>query len=405
MTRLHLFKWGLAIVLLLQLTMVCQSSHADLTKRQLRTLENEFLPAWYRGDTHGVLESLGQVIGQLSDDDVAQLDDMLASQNIPPSSKLLVESRLKLLRQNPDARLRKPALRELLLTLEYIDDETRSLLEDTAALGLAIDGLKGSESFDEYEGLLWDAHVLEQRMGSSIDLAEYAVQLLKSKKRYRTNDLEQEQQDLVNLDFGERSEQLANELKQLSERELLVRIARMTHSRNVLRDTDDLQQHYHAAWSIRMDGDLTDQELKQGSAWQLTALQDENLQDQITSLVSEGRDLAGEELLEKSRLLFTGMHWWIRGRYGMGTDGFGLLKSPAALNSEEARFALFMPEKNPEPTDPRETSRYQIPEVDRRHNYIWAWEYRQVQMSTSRDNRVVARDQQVTTETQLSRFY
>ena len=42
------------------------------------------------------------------------------------------------------------------------------------------------------------------------------------------------------------------------------------------------------------------------------------------------------DLLEKSRLLYTGLHWWLRGRYGKGTDGFGLLKSPAAMKSEQA---------------------------------------------------------------------
>ncbi|MGI9518052.1 MAG: hypothetical protein ACR2NP_13445 [Pirellulaceae bacterium] len=405
MTRLRLFKLGLAIGLLFQLTMVCQTSHADLTKRQLRTLEYEFLPAYYRGDTLGVLESLGQVVGRLSNDDVAQLDEMLAGQDIPAASNLLVEARLKLLQQNPDARLPKPALRELLLMLEHIDGETSSLLEESAAIGLAIDELKGNESFDEYEALLWDAHVLEQRLGASKDVAAYAVQLLKAKRRYRTDDLEQAENDLLNLDFGQRGEQLASELQQLSQRELLVRIARIKHARNVLKESDDLEQHYHAAWSIRMDGELTDQQLKQRSDWQLAALQDENLPDQVAALVSEGRELAGEELLEKSRLLFTGMHWWIRGRYGMGTDGYGLLKSPAALTSEEDRFALFMPETTPQPTDPRETSRYQIPEVDRRHNYIWAWEYRQVQMSTNVDREVIGRSRQVTTETQLSRFY
>jgi hypothetical protein len=87
----------------------------------------------------------------------------------------------------------------------------------------------------------------------------------------------------------------------------------------------------------------------------------------------------------------------------MGTDGFGLLKSPMALVSEEEQFALYMPIETPTPTDPSNSNGYGIPEIDRRHNYIWAWEYRQVSYSRDRFK------QKFTTthgqETQLSRFY
>lgn len=48
------------------------------------------------------------------------------------------------------------------------------------------------------------------------------------------------------------------------------------------------------------------------------------LAEQVRESLTYGRQLAGEDLLMKSRLLFTGLHWWYRGRYGAGSDSKAL---------------------------------------------------------------------------------
>jgi hypothetical protein len=135
------------------------------------------------------------------------------------------------------------------------------------------------------------------------------------------------------------------------------------------------------------------------------SLNDPQLAETIREQVKRGQQLAGKDFLEKSRLLFTGLHWWFRGRYGMGTDGNGLLKSKLALTSPDAQFGLYMPKEVPKPTDPRQGGK-QVPSVDRRHHYIWQFETRTIQTSfnSSTTNKLKSdnRVQQVTT---FDRFY
>ena len=85
----------------------------------------------------------------------------------------------------------------------------------------------------------------------------------------------------------------------------------------------------------------------------------------------------------------------------------------SGATSPEARFALYMPKEMPQPTPAAATFRYadspsagteSVPEVDRRHLYIWAWEYRQADRvrQTFRDR---SSSKRVTQLTELSHFY
>lgn len=382
--------------------MACPADAAGLSKRQISSIENGVLPAYYRGDTLGTLKSLSQVVGKMSDEQVAELDDLLAGQNVPPSGELLVRARLKLLQRNARQRLPNPTLREQLVALAHIKSELESLLDEAANHPIMGDDLPGAESLDDYERTLWDAHVIGQRLLTSTALARYAADALKTKRRFRVKSLSDDQRGLLETDFAALEARLGAARHMLDEREIEVRIERLKQANNVLRDSQDIKNRFIAAWSVDLDGDLILEALAEGP-FQTEALNDESLADEVGQLVGEGRELAGD-LLEKSRLLYTGLHWWFRGRYGMGTDGFGLLKSPMALQSADEQFGLYMPIETPKPTDPSNSNGYGIPEIDRRHHYIWAWEYRQASFSrdTSKQSSTTRR---VTEETRLSRFY
>jgi hypothetical protein len=420
MTRLQTTRGALvALLVVFQGLTPCDSS-ADLTRKQTNILETEFLPAYDRGNTLGVLQSLSAVVGSMTENQMDELDGLLAARQLPNSSQLLVESRLTLLQQDPGRRLPRPGLRELVLMISHIDGEIKAVLDAANGQVLEIDNLSSDETFNRYESLLWEAHVLGQKLNSANSLARYAQQTMKSKHRYRFDDLDQPQRDLMNTDFSQLEKEIRAAQVELSERVLMARIKRLQHSADVLQNSDKLKEHYLASWSIDIDGDLIRQELvgvsnrknkgksKSGTdtpRFNTEYLNDDTLAEEIDGLITDGRDLAGEALLVKSRLLFTGLHWWMRGRYGMGTDGFGLLKSEDALASAEASFALYMPEVTPKPTDPRDSSRYQIPEIDRRHNYIWAWEYRSLGFESSTNSSVRVNSYQNTQEVTMSRFY
>jgi hypothetical protein len=135
------------------------------------------------------------------------------------------------------------------------------------------------------------------------------------------------------------------------------------------------------------------------------SLADPNLPETIREHVKHGLQTAGKDFVQKSRLLFTGLHWWFRGRYGMGTDGNGLLKSKLALTSPDAQFGLYMPREIPQPTDPRQGGQ-QVPQVDRRHHYVWQFETRTIQTSFQSVSKTeqghITKVNQVTT---FDRFY
>ena len=214
---------------------------------------------------------------------------------------------------------------------------------------------------------------------------------------------------MLNRDFSDLKNRLTDTLAGVRERDLIARIKRLTHARKVLDTSSELKDRYLAAWSVDFDGPLVLEELQRPSEeidFHSDMLNDEGLLAQVEETIEAGVASSGESLLTKSRHLFTGLHWWTRGRYGMGPDGIGLLKNVHAMTSDAALFPLLMPEKMPDAQPPQEEWFGGTPEYDRRHQFIWAWEYRETHTTISSQSRTVSHtDRQVTSETQLSRFY
>ncbi len=395
----------MAVLMVACATIAVENSAAQVPKKHLRELESNFLPAWRQGDNLTILTSLGKVVQRMSDDQVVELDKLFADDQMPKSAQILVEARLHLLQHGLEKKLPKPGLRELLLTLDNIDAEIQMVLEEVKLHGEKLEAATGNESFEEYESLIWDTHVLEQKIGASITLAEYAVFVRKIRDRFLRRELEPQQREILEKDYAVLGEELAETLKELGERETLVRITRLKFANNILANSDSLKDRYLATWALETDGRLVREDLTgEESDFSSPALNDPNLLTQLNEQVKAGAELAGEELIKKSGLLFTGLHWWMRGRYGMGTEAYGFLKSDKAVTSDAALFPLYMPEKTPIPTS-RYSQSGAIPEIDRRHNYIWEWEYREVVSSRTTRTKDKVTDRRVTSETQLSRFY
>lgn len=408
MIRLRFGKYALTLFCLVLVGMATEASHADLTKNQIKILETEFLPAWQYGDTWGILESLCNAIRTMDDEQLAELDQLLAAQQIPSSSQLLLQSRLLLLRQNLQKNLPRPGQRELLLTLEFIRDEVGSVINESVELIRKLEHTNANVSFDEFDGLLRDTHAMTQQLRSSIYVTQYAVEMLEAKHRIKVEALDEKQKELLESDFGVYVDELKTIQQTLGEREIVARIDRLKHAVQSLGQTeDDRKEKFLAAWSVSQDGELIRQALDAAGdvEFSIEVLKDEDLMQQISDMAQRGKELAGEELLTKSRLLFEGLNWWYRGRYGSGTEAMGLLKSPQAVHSDEAAFALMLPTETPEPTSPEDSSRYAVPEIDRRHQYIWAWEYRRVKAQSSSSVKTKSRKRDYGFSAELSKFY
>jgi hypothetical protein len=90
-------------------------------------------------------------------------------------------------------------------------------------------------------------------------------------------------------------------------------------------------------------------------------------QAEVLAQSEQANKLAGD-LVTKSTQLFRGLHWWLRGRYGQGTEVGGLAKSKAALKDAQLLVWLNMPARPPVPNDPTDKSTPNVPRFERRHH-------------------------------------
>jgi len=227
----------------------------------------------------------------------------------------------------------------------------------------------------------------------------------------------------LNLDF----ELFLTELKQiateLNEVKAELRIRSLIKAADILRNSDDFKARLLASYTVGFAGEQVLSFLRSEEVKKFTRpmLRQENLLSTVQNYVTLAKESSGE-LSHKAQLLYMGMHWWMRGRYGEGPEGMGLLKAVVPRNGERnrgnnrggnravngasgggiAQFALFMPMKPPKPTTPAAYG-YNVPKFDRRHHYIWMYEYRRL---TTRNTSVVKNsNREVTSKTQLSQFY
>ena len=363
-------------------------TQAELTKNQIKILETEFLPAWHSANHLGVLESMNKAVRRMNAEQLAELDSLLLKQDIPVSAQVLLEARLHLLRLNHGQKLPLPRLRELMMTMEYSSGEIGNRLNESVELLNSMKQTTIGDTFETIDELLRKKEILNYQLDSAIFIGQYVVETVKKSQRFDLSSLNEEQKELFESDFSVQVEELVGARTQLAEHEIVVRINRLKHAVKVLADNSaDRKEQFLAAWAVNQDVANIRHRLEAAGdeKFSVAELNDENLVANVESIAAQGISLAGEELLTKSRLLFEGMQWWYRGRYGMGSDAMGMLKSPEAATSDEAAFALFLPNETPIATSTRGQSANSVPVIDRRHKYIWAWEYREVYAGTNRD--------------------
>jgi hypothetical protein len=189
-----------------------------------------------------------------------------------------------------------------------------------------------------------------------------------------------QQQAAFGIDFAALAAEISRLQTELNERSVELRVNRVAFAEEVLDKERELKERFLAAYAAGVDGELllaglADEQgpYKRGE-FQREKLRSPTLPMELREQVDHAKALAGD-LIKKSELLFVGLHWWRRGRYGRGTEGNGLLKPAEALRKLQAQLALFMPRVSPAPSDPLKGGR-PTPDYDRRHHWTWAWEDR-----------------------------
>ena len=293
-------------------------------------------------------------------------------------------------------KLPRPSSRELQLAIPALSASIEAELAEVGQSPAMSPSAPAATSFKEFEDRLWQLHVIRNRLRNTTALVDYGITMARAEKGRGRGAVESRDGDIANFEaLAHRVEKMTRDA---AKRSVAERMLRLDFALRVLRDSDNLKQRYYAAFVGDLDGRLLVESMRSQDG--PTALDQLHIVEQRHAALV---DAAGKDLVRKAELLFVGLHWWMRGRYGKGPEGHGLLKDPAAVRSPEAMFGLYMPLETPQPTDPQLTSSDRVPEIDRRHHYIWMYQYQTIQVS--RESQSQSNTSRTGTRTKLSHFY
>ena len=183
------------------------------------------------------------------------------------------------------------------------------------------------------------------------------------------------------------NQQVEQLLRTLDRREFELRMGRLSLAVEVLRSETDLTERILAAGTWREDFEALSRFLSesQGSEARATKADKERLLNALSAKAGVARELAGD-LTGKSEAFNRALYWWVRGRYGSGTDVYGLAKPRMAERGEVSQ--LIMPAERPRPTDPMTEQSDPTPRFQRRHHYSWAVGERQFSVALAREPQI-----------------
>ena len=399
------------LVLTVPFLFTADVSGQTLSAKLQRRIEQDLASAYAEGDTLLVL-GIGVELARSVDSNLhRQIDRSLNQLGLPDLATLLLESRMQSREQAPDVAVPTITQRELEIIRPAVETEVeRTLSAADVAIRSQKDDLR-TTTFDDYEARIWKLHVLKNELANTIALIEYGQFAMRRAADGRSRgtgpaSLAADQQ-AVALPFDQLRQQAQLAKQKIEENEILVRLDRLHFAAKQFEPQTDLADQIKAAWAADIDGYAVRQFFQQvaPTATLNKPLGDPEFRQAADQHIEQLHQQVGDDLRTKSRHLFTGLHWWLRGRYGRGPEGFGMLKPRSALTHHQSMFSLSMPAEMPTPSPPGTAPA--VPEIDRRHHYAWMFEYRRLLLRASSrvKTRTKDRKNRVTSRTKLRRFY
>lgn len=398
----------IALAMIVAITLLIGSNvNAAINNRTKTLIRQKIAPAYIGEDTETSTRLLENLLQRLDADEVLEVDEILAEEGVPGMGEMMLDARFQqVVARGLNPQKIKP--REVALSMPVLKSRFEELMAEVQELDCFAEELPQYATIREYEDAFWEIHVASNKLQNAVRMTKYGDKLVNTALDKNLKDLSDDEIEQLEIDFGSLRQQLEDLNWELAEIKAELRINAVTLATEIVRESADFKERLRAAYVINFDGQQAVDFLRETEKEKLSRplLKDPNILDSVMVSVNHARESAGD-VATKSRLLYLGMHWWLRGRYGEGPEGFGLLKSAAALNSPMARFPLYMPAKPPKPTAPGSGSQA-TPRFDRRHHYIWMYEYRQFN-EQQRTNSTTTIDKpetfRVTSRTKLSRFY
>ena len=360
------------LALLIDLTAVRQIQ-AAIPRNVKVELDQRLIPAYRTGNLEIVVFSGAMIVNQVGGTVNAEIDEYLAGEGIEALGVVLASSRFSLLVQN---KVVKPAAtkKELLITVPHFQAEVEKVLsgELRPAIMKADDGaVVIPTEFVEFERALWDLHVYKNdliNLGRTAEMAGRTVQLALQNAR-----LSAVERMTLSFDFQAVRQIIEAEAEKRLTREMSLRERRIELALGILGDSKSLKARLQAAFAMDQDVKIIRAFVEQQRKGNFAGVPVPKL-GELEGSVAIARG-THRELFRSADQLYTGLHWWLRGRYGKGIAANGLLKGEHVKKAPASGFALRMPRDRAKASDPFAVeNELASPYVGRRHEYIWSWE-------------------------------
>ena len=350
------------------------ANRAQLSQGIQNFVERQLLPAYNAQQSAYILQTARTRLSRATDEQIQEIDQLLEQHNAPSLAAILTDARLQTLKSSR-RRAPKSSLMESVLVIGEVQHRLNEFLNEIESNPIMADPLPKPKQLSEFRDLLWNTHVDRNRLLVAQQLVGIGRVIQKQKSLSRTKNLSEERKKILNTDFRKTDRRFRTAYNDLDERSIELRVKRIGFAVRILNRSESPKDRFLAAYAVGIDGpDLMMLLDKDRGKFDRPFLNEVDL-DALEAELQSGVDKAGD-LVSKSRLLFAGLHWWRRGRYGSGPIAMGLIKGPAALTNPNARIGLFMPTVAPTPNDPVKVKTEQIPTFDRRHHYSWAFQDR-----------------------------
>ncbi|MEM7455845.1 MAG: hypothetical protein AAF456_15940 [Planctomycetota bacterium] len=387
-----------------------QDDEPRLSNALSRKLQNEIIPALESENDYLFMQAVGPVI-ESGDLRLYEAIERFCQQNgLASVQEKYVDLKIQMVETGLADPRERIELSVAALIAQELTSRIRAINDRVSGTDIMQDPLVAPTNWRDGEDFFWDIHVAKNELVNAGRMLEYSVAVLMPhvRKVERSEDF-----DLIAI--YQDVESLAVELpalhRDMIEREAECRLQRLALAHRTLTGTADFENLLLAAMALEIDGPLLEDFFESNNAGTIQRIPLQNTEAhllEVRSKLETARE-SNETVIEKATLFRNGLHYWYRGRYGTGPLAYGLLKSPAAMNSTEAMAGLFMP-RDPSYVIHEDYPGEEAydPGYERRHYYTWAVEQRQFFSAyRSRDTteRQALSAEAERSEKQIERFY
>ena len=360
----------IGMVLLLTVVAIPRIASARIPRNVTLELEQRLIPANRTGDLRQVIASGSAIVNQVGDPVITEIDAFLASEDLPRLYVLLAESRFTLMMAQQQ-NIRQPTPKEMIFIAPHFQQRVDAIIQGSLRPPIMQQGAQSPTTLAEYKTALWDLHVYRNELANveriNLIFGRTIQSIIEQEKQPPA------QKNLISLDFEAAHQRILRENKIRFETELHLRESRIHLASSIIGTENSLQRKLAVAFAMDQDIKLIEEYGKRQLAGEhhnvvlpeLAPLKQTFTESQQTDPL----------LFKKAEHLYTGIHWWMRGRYGKGIAANGLLKGAHVKEKPQLGFAIQMPRETPVAQNPfATTGQDAAPYVARRHDHIWSWE-------------------------------